>query len=138
MFNLLEELELVKRDSELKSKKIKELETAVANYEEERKITEKVKRRLLLSRQLEFVSLEDMKLVKTLGKGCNGIVYLVEVSLKIYRCKSLKNLPRFPIILIGGIDTLKNSHIPVNPLDARLQRCYRYIARAIQIGRAHV
>lgn len=49
---------------------------------EDLKRSEKVKKMLLLTRQLRFITFSEMKILRVLGHGSNGIVFLVEIQLR--------------------------------------------------------
>src|SRR3990167_5121017 len=66
--NQREEIRRIERDFAILSKKSTELE--------------KIKETLLLSRQLRLIPLGKMKIMRVLGQGCNGIVFLVEIQLE--------------------------------------------------------
>ena len=64
------------------SKQLKESQQEVKEAWLKLEKSEKVKKTLLLTRQLKFVALSQMRIVQILGQGSNGIVFLVEVNLQ--------------------------------------------------------
>src|SRR3990167_3066242 len=94
--------------------KIEELEERLENTEAALQRSEKIKRTLLLTRQLRFVAFEEIKVVNVLGQGSNGIVFLVEIPLRI---QTTVQLALKMILNLQQINTTKLSNHFVNEFD---------------------
>src|SRR3990167_2835711 len=94
--------------------KTKQLEERLENTEAALQRSEKIKRTLLLTRQLRFVAFNEMKVMKILGQGSNGIVFLVEIPL---RNQTRVQLALKMILNFQQINTTKLSNHFVNEFD---------------------
>src|SRR3990167_2065720 len=102
--------ETLKRNKE----ESEQLEERLENTEAALQRAEKIKRTLLLTRQLRFVAFEEMKVVNILGQGSNGIVFLVEIPL---RNQTTVQLALKMILNLQQINTTKLSNHFVNEYD---------------------
>src|SRR3990167_38267 len=107
-------LETLKRTKEEAQNKTKQLEERLENTEAALQRAEKIKRTLLLTRQLRFVAFEEMKVVNILGQVSNGIVFLVEIPL---RNQTTVQLALKMILNLQQINTTKLSNHFVNEYD---------------------
>src|SRR3990167_4915335 len=106
-------LESLERNKEAQNK-TKQLEKRLENTEAALQRSEKIKRTLLLTRQLRFVAFNEMKVMKILGQGSNGIVFLVEIPL---RNQTRVQLALKMILNFQQINTTKLSNHFVNEFD---------------------
>src|SRR3990167_9985737 len=97
-----------------RNKELEQMEKHLENTEAALQRSEKVKRTLLLTRQLRFVAFNEMKVVNILGQGSNGIVFLVEIPL---RNQTRVQLALKMILNFHQINTTKLSNHFVNEFD---------------------
>src|SRR3990167_3433640 len=105
--------ESLERNKEAQNK-TKQLKEQLENTEAALQRSEKIKRTLLLTRQLRFVAFNEMKVMNILGQGSNGIVFLVEIPL---RNQTTVQLALKMILNFQQINTTKLSNHFVNEYD---------------------